>query len=117
MHPQLPGRLLTARFIHRFLRLNIPSGSIPTHVVFGEGAAQLVVACQNISGAGLYMFGTGEGKAAALAREQGKLPLPEIKWDKQQIHGKQNILTLVNATASYGTGDNSIIVASCSEGM
>jgi hypothetical protein len=101
----------------RFLRLNLPAGNTPTDVAFGEGASQLVVATQDIGGAGLCMFAAGNGKAAAEAKAQGKPPLPEIKWEKKHIHGEKNILTLVGAPSSYGSGDGSVIVASCSEGM
>ncbi|KAG6551374.1 hypothetical protein Mapa_007020 [Marchantia paleacea] len=100
----------------KFLRLNLPRGSTPTAVTFGEGASQLVVATQDIGGAGLCMFASGGGKAAADAKQQGKLPLPEIKWEKQHVHDQRNIITLIGAPASYGSGDGSVIVASCSEG-
>ncbi|CAM6097560.1 unnamed protein product [Calypogeia fissa] len=100
----------------RFLRLNLPRGNTPTGVAFGEGASQLVVSTQDIGGAGLCMFAAGNGKAAAEAKAQGKLPLPEIKWDKEHIHGKNNITTIVGASSSYGSGDGSVIVATCSEG-
>lgn len=113
-----PGRSLTFSpfVVFRFLRLNLPRGNTPTGVAFGEGASQLVVSTQDIGGAGLCMFAAGNGKAAAEAKAQGKLPLPEIKWDKQHIHGKNNIITLVGAPSSYGSGDGSVVVASCSEG-
>lgn len=100
----------------KFLHLNAPSGSSPTAVVFGEGASQLVVGTEDISGASLYMYGAAGGKAAADAKGQGKLPPPEIKWGKHQVHDRRSILTLAAAPASYGSGDGSIIVASCSEG-
>ena len=100
----------------RFLYLNLPGGNTPTAVAFGEGASQLIVATENISGASLFMFAAAEGKAAAEAKGQGKLPLPEVKWEKDQVHDRRNIITLSSAAANYGSGDGSIIVASCSEG-
>ncbi|KAL2635592.1 hypothetical protein R1flu_007071 [Riccia fluitans] len=100
----------------KFLRLNLPRGSTPTAVAFGEGASQLIVATQDIGGAGLCMFASGGGKAAADAKQQGKLPLPEIKWEMSHIHDQKNIISLVGAPASHGSGDGSVVVASCSEG-
>eukprot|EP00249_Psilotum_nudum_P018856 c26990_g1_i1 orf=583-1905(-) len=100
----------------KFLRLNMPGGNSPTAVAFGEGASQLVIATQDISGASLLMYGAPGGKVVAEAKENGKLPVPEVKWEKHQVHNKKSIVTLVAATASYGSGDGSIIVASCSEG-
>ncbi|CAM6024716.1 unnamed protein product [Sphagnum balticum] len=98
----------------KFLRINLPSGGIqPTAVVFGEGASQLVVATQDLSGAGLCMYASAGGKVAAVAKEQGKLPLPEIKWEQKNVHSKNSIVTLVGATASQGGG---VLLASCSEG-
>ncbi|KAJ7541617.1 hypothetical protein O6H91_10G067400 [Diphasiastrum complanatum] len=99
-----------------FLRLNLPSGSCPTAVAFGEGASQIVVASQDILGAGLFMFAAASGKPTTASTEQGKLPPPEIKWEKRQVHEKQNILNLVAARAEYGSGDGSFVIASCSEG-
>lgn len=100
----------------KFLHLNTPSGSCPTAVAFGEGASQLLVAAEDISGASLYMYAAGGGKVAAEAKAQGKLPPPEIKWEKHQVHDRKNIITIASAAASYGSGDGSILVASCSEG-
>ncbi|KAH7425011.1 hypothetical protein KP509_11G036800 [Ceratopteris richardii] len=100
----------------KFLYLNLPSGNNPTAVAFGEGASQLVVATENISGASLFMYAAAGGKAAAEAKVQGKLPPPEIKWEKHQVHDRRNIISLASASASYGSGDGSIIIASCSEG-
>ncbi len=101
-------------FSIRFLRINLPSGAVhPTAVVFGEGASQLVVATQDLSGAGLCMYASAGGKVAAVAKEQGKLPLPEIKWEQKNVHSKNSIVTLVGATASQGGG---VLLASCSEG-
>lgn len=100
----------------KFLHLNVPGGNIPTAVAFGEGASQLVVATENISGASLFMYAAAGGKIAADAKGQGKLPPPEIKWEKHQVHDRRNIIALASASASYGSGDGSIIVASCSEG-
>lgn len=104
-------------FFNRFLRITLPSGSsCPTAVVFGEGASQLVVATQDLSGTGLCMYASAGGKAAAVAKEQGKLPLPEIKWEQKNVHDKRGIVSLVGAPASYGSGTGGVLVASCSEG-
>ncbi|KAL3683716.1 hypothetical protein R1sor_001738 [Riccia sorocarpa] len=100
----------------KFLRLNLPRGNTPTAVAFGEGGSQLIVATQDIGGAGLCMFASGGGKAAEDAKQHGKLPLPEIKWEKSHIHDQKNIISLVGVPASYGTGDGSVIVATSSEG-
>lgn len=96
--------------------MNLPGGNSPTAVAFGEGTSQLVVATENIAGASLFMYGTAEGKAVTDAKGQAKLPPPEVKWEKDQVHDRRNIITLSSAAAKYGTGDGSIIVASCSEG-
>ncbi|KAI5059344.1 hypothetical protein GOP47_0025663 [Adiantum capillus-veneris] len=100
----------------KFLHLNLPSGNTPTAVAFGEGASQLVIATENISGASLFMYAAAGGKAAADAKGQGKLPPPDIKWEKHQVHDRKNIISLAAASASYGSGDGSIVIASCSEG-
>ncbi|MCO5575909.1 hypothetical protein L7F22_029716 [Adiantum nelumboides] len=76
----------------KFLHLNLPSGNTPTAVAFGEG------------------------KAAADAKGQGKLPPPAIKWEKHAVHDRKNIISLAAASATYGSGDGSVIIASCSEG-
>ncbi|MBA0553291.1 hypothetical protein Golob_012483, partial [Gossypium lobatum] len=55
-------------------------------------------------------------KGSTDSNQQSKLPLPQVKWEHHKIHDKQAILTLTGATASYGTGDGSTIIASCSEG-
>ncbi|GMP61807.1 hypothetical protein CsSME_00024126 [Camellia sinensis var. sinensis] len=57
----------------------------------------------------------GEEKAQE-TKQQAKLPLPEIKWERHKVHDKRAILTLVGTTATYGTADGSTIIASCSEG-
>lgn len=100
----------------KFLHLNVPSGNTPMAVAFGEGASQLVVATENISGASLFMYAAAGGKEAADAKGKGRLPPPEIKWEKHQVHDRRNIIALVSASASYGSGDGGIILASCSEG-
>ncbi|XP_002967374.2 uncharacterized protein LOC9635402 [Selaginella moellendorffii] len=108
----------TSKNLH-VLRLNVPLGTVPTGVAFGDGpgAAQIVVATQDINGSGLLMFGAPEGKGAAQAREQGKVPPPEIKWRKTQIHDRRNVLTCVGARCEYGSGDGeSVLIATCSEG-
>eukprot|EP01018_Ginkgo_biloba_P018257 Gb_21245 [translate_table: standard] len=94
----------------------MPSGSHPTAVTFGKEASQLVVGAQDMSGSSLYMYGEATGKSSAEANQQSKLPIPEVKWEKHRVHDKNSIITLVGTSASYGSADGSIIVASCSEG-
>ncbi|GAQ88744.1 hypothetical protein KFL_004560050 [Klebsormidium nitens] len=100
----------------KFLRINLPPGEIPVGVAFGEGASELVVGAQSSSGATLSLYGQGSGTAAAQAREQGKLPPPEVKWAKSRVHADKGILTLHGAAATAGSGDGTAVVASCSEG-
>lgn len=100
-------------FFFRFLRINVPAGGHPTAVAFSDGPSSVVVASQTLSGSSLYMYGEEKPKA----NEQGKLPLPEIKWEHHKVHEKRATLTLSGATASYGTADGSTVIASCSEGI
>lgn len=99
----------------KVLKINLPAGAHPTAIAFSEEDSSLVVAAQALSGCSLYMYGdvttkpSGDGKL-------GKLPLPEIKWEHQKIHGLKSVLTLVAASSTYGHGDGSTIIASCSEG-
>jgi hypothetical protein len=96
----------------RFLRINLPAGGHPTAVAFADDASSIVVACHHMSGSSLYMYGEDKQKD-----QQGKLPLPSIKWDHHHIHEKRSVLTISGATATYGTADGSVVIASCSEGM
>ncbi|XVE74011.1 hypothetical protein DITRI_Ditri11bG0164900 [Diplodiscus trichospermus] len=73
----------------KFLRINLPVGGHLIAVAFSDDASSIV---------------------------QTKLPLPQIKWERHKIHQKQAVLTLTGSTASYGTIDESTIIASCSEG-
>lgn len=98
--------------ISRFLRINLPAGGHPTAVAFADDASSIVVACHTMSGSSLYMYGEEKQK-----EQQGKLPLPGIKWDRHHIHEKRAVLTISGATATYGTADGSAVIASCSEGM
>ncbi|KAH9328226.1 hypothetical protein KI387_000334, partial [Taxus chinensis] len=100
----------------KFLRINMPSGSHPVVVTFCKEASQLVVGAHNISGSSLYMYGDTTRKSSEDVNQQSKLPLPEVKWEKQQVHDKKGILTLVGTSATYGSADGSTIIASCSEG-
>lgn len=68
-----------------------------------------------LSGSSLYMY--GEGKPVSSENKQTKLPLPEIKWEHHKVHDKKSILTMFGASATYGSGDGSTIIASCSEGI
>ncbi|CAN8308998.1 unnamed protein product [Cochlearia groenlandica] len=95
----------------KFLRINLPAGGHPTAVAFTDDASSVVVACHTMSGSSLYMYGEENQK-----EQQGKLPLPKIKWEHHNIHDKRAVLTLSGATATYGTADGSTVIASCSEG-
>lgn len=95
----------------KFLRINLPAGGHPTAVAFADDASSIVVACHHMSGSSLYMYGEDKQKD-----QQGKLPLPSIKWDHHHIHEKRSVLTISGATATYGTADGSVVIASCSEG-
>ncbi|CAE6144742.1 unnamed protein product [Arabidopsis arenosa] len=95
----------------KFLRINLPAGGHPTAVAFADDASSIVVACYHLSGSSLYMYGEEKQKD-----QQGKLPLPSIKWDHHHIHEKRAVLTISGATATYGTADGSAVIASCSEG-
>lgn len=98
------------------MRINLPAGGHPTAVAFGDDATSIIVSSQGLSGSSLYMYGEEKPKASGEIKQQAKLPLPEIKWEHHKVHDKKSILTLVGATASYGSADGSTIVASCSEG-
>ncbi|XP_058084456.1 uncharacterized protein LOC131232253 [Magnolia sinica] len=100
----------------KFLRVNLPAGCHPTAIVFSEGASSLVVAAETLTGSSLYMYGEATAKSDNEAKQQPKLPLPEIKWEHHKVHDKRNIITLVGTTASYGSADGSTIICSCSEG-
>lgn len=100
----------------KFLRINMPSGSHPVAVAFCKEASQLVVGAHNISGSSLYMYAEEARKPSEEANQQSKLPLPELKWEKDRVHDKKGILTLFGTSATYGSADGSMIVASCSEG-
>ncbi|CAK9318983.1 unnamed protein product [Citrullus colocynthis] len=100
----------------KFLRINLPAGGHPTAVAFGDDATSIIVSSQGLSGSSLYMYGEEKPKASGEIKQQAKLPLPEIKWEHHKVHDKKSILTLVGATASYGSADGSTILASCSEG-
>ncbi|XP_010918319.1 uncharacterized protein [Elaeis guineensis] len=100
----------------KLLRINLPAGAHPTAIAFSEEASSVVVAAQLLSGASLYMYGDVFAKPNGESKQQAKLPLPEIKWEHQKIHHKSSVLTLVGVCATYGSGDGSTILASCSEG-
>lgn len=93
----------------------MPAGGLPTAVAFSDDASSIVVACQTLSGSSLYLY--GEGKPSNETKQQGKLPLPEIKWGHHKVHDSRGILTLYGTTANYGTADGSAIIVSCSEGI
>lgn len=97
------------------MKINLPAGAHPTAMAFSDGASSVVVAAQVLSGSSLYMYGdvttkpSGDGK-------QGKLPSPEIKWEHQKVHDQRSVLTMTAVSSTYGHGNGSTIVASCSEG-
>ncbi|XP_047323313.1 transducin beta-like protein 2 [Impatiens glandulifera] len=99
----------------KFLRINLPAGSHPTAIAFSDDASSVVVASQMLSGSSLYMYGEEKAKASDDSKQQGKLPLPEIKWEHHKVHDKRAIITLFGTKATYGTADGSAIFASCSE--
>ncbi|KAJ6940242.1 hypothetical protein NC651_006398 [Populus alba x Populus x berolinensis] len=100
----------------KFLRINVPAGGHPVAVAFSDDASSVVVASQTLSGSSLYMWGEEKVKATDDSKQQPKLPLPDIKWEHHKIHEKRAVLTLVGTASTYGSGDGSTIVASCSEG-
>ncbi|MBA0852568.1 hypothetical protein Goshw_007003, partial [Gossypium schwendimanii] len=101
----------------KFLRINVPLGGHAVAVAFADDSSSIVVASQTVTGCSLYMYGEENPKKGSTdSNQQSKLPLPQVKWEHHKIHDKQAILTLTGATASYGTGDGSTIIASCSEG-
>ncbi|KAL1155654.1 hypothetical protein V6Z11_A08G039000 [Gossypium hirsutum] len=101
----------------KFLRINVPLGGHAVAVAFADDSSSIVVASQTVTGCSLYMYGEENPKKGSTdSNQQSKLPLPQVKWEHHKIHDKQAILTLTRATASYGTGDGSTIIASCSEG-
>lgn len=101
----------------RLLKINLPAGAHPTAIAFSEEASSVVVAAQLLSGASLYMYGDVFAKPNGENKQSAKLPLPEIKWVHQKIHDKSSVLTLVGVCATYGSGDGSTIITSCSEGV
>lgn len=101
----------------RFLRITLPPGGHPTAVAFSDDVSSIVVASQMLAGSSLYMYGEEKAKALNETKQQAKLPLPELKWERHKVHEKRAILTLVGTTASYGSADGSTIFASCSEGI
>ncbi|KAK8630394.1 hypothetical protein V6N13_079190 [Hibiscus sabdariffa] len=99
----------------KFFRINVPIGGHAVAVVFSDDSSSIVVASQTVTGCSLYMYEEENPKKGSDESNQQKPP-PQVKWEHHKIHDKQAILTLTGATSSYGTGDGSTIVASCSEG-
>ncbi|KAK4422880.1 hypothetical protein Salat_1870600 [Sesamum alatum] len=97
-------------------RINLPAGGHPTAVAFAGDASSVVVASQALAGSSLYMYGEETPKKTGEQKQQGKLPLPEIKWEHHKVHDKRAIITLVSTKATYGSADGSTIIASCSQG-
>lgn len=104
-------------FVCRFLRINLPAGGHPVAVVFSDDASSVVVASQTLSGCALYLYGEEKPNPSDGTKQQTKLPLPEIKWERHKIHDKRGVLTLSGTPATYGSADGSTIIASCSEGI
>ncbi|KAK2985237.1 hypothetical protein RJ640_015945 [Escallonia rubra] len=100
----------------KFLRINLPAGALPAAVSFVDDASSVVVASHGLSGSSLYMYAEEKPKSSGETKQQSKLPLPEIKWERHKVHDRRAILTLVGSTATYGSADGSTIIASCSEG-
>ncbi|EXB52649.1 Transducin beta-like protein 2 [Morus notabilis] len=101
----------------KFLRINLPAGGNPVAVAFSDDASSVVVASQTVAGGcSLYMYGEEKPKTSEGNKQQNKLPLPEIKWERHKVHDKRAILTLFGTAATYGSADGSTIIASCSEG-
>jgi transducin beta-like protein 2 len=100
----------------RILRMDLPTGAHPTAVAFSEGSSSVVVAAQPLLGSSLYMYADVSAPPTAENKKQGKLSPPEIKWSHSKIHGKGSVLNLAAAHATYGSGDGSTILISCSEG-
>lgn len=99
------------------MRINLPAGGHPTAVAFSDDSSSLVVASQTLSGSSLYMYSEEKAKATNEAKQQIKLPLPEIKWEHHKVHESRAILTLSGTAATYGTADGTTILVSCSEGI
>lgn len=96
------------------LRLNLPAGAHPTAIAFSEGATSVVVAAQTLSGSSLYMYADVSNKPAG---QEIKILPPDVKWEHHKIHAEKSVLNLTAACATYGSGDGSTIIASCSEGL
>jgi WD40 repeat protein len=95
--------------------MDLPAGAHPTAVAFSEGSSSVVVAAQPLLGSSLYMYADVSAPPTVENKKQGKLSPPEIKWSHSKIHGKESVLNLAAARATYGSGDGSTILISCSE--
>lgn len=109
----LNSRIVANPDCYRFLRINVRGH--PTAVAFGDDTSSVIVSSQSLTGSSLYMYGEEKPKPSE-GNIQDKPPLPGIKWEHHKVHDKRSILTLDRATSSYGSGDGSSIIASCSEG-
>lgn len=63
------------------------------------------------------MYSSAAGVAASAAKEQGKLAQPEIKWELKHVHDKKGLVSLVGFPATYGNGNDGVVLASSSEGV
>ncbi|KAK3036019.1 hypothetical protein RJ639_030720 [Escallonia herrerae] len=109
-------RILVVMEWSGFLRINLPAGGLPAAVSFVDDASSVVVASHGLSGSSLYLYAEEKPKSSGETKQQSKLPLPEIKWERHKVHDTRAILTLFGTTATYGSADGSTIIASCSEG-
>ncbi|KAL6495413.1 hypothetical protein OROGR_029976 [Orobanche gracilis] len=100
----------------KFLRISLPAGGHPSVLTFAGDESSVVVASHALSGSSLYMYGEEKTKTTDNQKSQGKLPLPEIKWEHHKVHDMRSIITLVATKATFGSADGSTIILSCSEG-
>ncbi|KAL6494068.1 hypothetical protein OROGR_031977 [Orobanche gracilis] len=100
----------------KFLRISLPGGGHPSVLTFAGDESSVVVASHALSGSSLYMYGEENTKTTDNQKSQGKLPLPEIKWEHHKVHDMRSIITMVATKATFGSADGSTIILSCSEG-
>ncbi|KAL6569392.1 hypothetical protein OROMI_013906 [Orobanche minor] len=100
----------------KFLRISLPAGGHPSVLTFAGDESSVVVASHALSGSSLYMYGEEKTKTTDNQKSEGKLPLPEIKWEHHKVHDMRSIITLVATKATFGSADGSTIILSCSEG-
>jgi WD40 repeat protein len=94
----------------KILRMDLLAGAHPTVVAFSEGSSSVVVAAQPLLGSSLYMYADVSAPPTVENKKQGKLSPPEIKWSHSKMHGKESVLNLAAAHATYGSGDGCTIL-------